>query len=309
VWGPVGIPLILTAGAVLLAAFVVWQRVNTREPLLPLSLFADRTFAAANLANVCIGFAITGMFLPVVIFLQSVLGLSPVQSGLVTLPMSLVSGLIAPVAGRLSDRVPGKYVALVGFAALAVGVGWLALGMRTGMDVVALVPALVVCGVGIGCVFSPLANLATSTVALPRMGAASGIFNTTRQVGSVVGSAAIGVLLQARLTVSVHAAAVTAAGALPAPARPGFLGGMTQAAGSASEAGAGASCPAARQGRVCELATSVFQHGFTDAARATLALPAIVLAVGAVACLVMARKPRRAVADAAPDARPVPEPA
>jgi EmrB/QacA subfamily drug resistance transporter len=317
VWGPVSIPEIIGAGVVLLVAFVIWQRVNTNEPLLPLSLFSHRTFSAANLANVSIGFALTGMFLPVVIFLQSVLGLSPVQSGLVTLPMSLVSGLTAPVAGRLSDRLSGKYVALFGFVALTVGVAWLAVWIHTGVNVWLLVPPLVVSGLGIGFVFSPLANLATGTVEPRQMGAASGVFNTTRQVGGVLGSAAIGVLLQARLTVSMHNAAATVSGQLPAPFRQAFVDGMAKAAGSATSAaaGGGAGCqlppgvPATAAAKVCSLGAQAFDQGFTDAARTTLILPAIVLALGAVACLAIARRPRRPVEDRTPSSRPVPEPA
>jgi EmrB/QacA subfamily drug resistance transporter len=303
VWGPIGVPEIIGIGVLLLVAFVVWQRMNRAEPLLPLSLFGNRTFSSANVANVSIGFALTGLFLPVVIFLQSVLGLSPVQSGLVTLPMSLVSGVTAPFAGRLSDRLSGKYVAMFGFAALAVGVGWLALLIHVDDSAWTLVPALVICGLGIGCVFSPLANLATATVEPPLMGAASGVFNTTRQVGGVLGSAAIGVLLQARLTVSLHNAAVTAANQLPASFRPAFVANMAKAAGSATEAGGGGGCqlppgvPSSVAARVCSLGATTFQHGFTDAARTTLVLPALVLLMGALACIPMARRARRPPVD------------
>jgi EmrB/QacA subfamily drug resistance transporter len=299
VWGPIGIPEIIGIGVVLLVVFVIWQRMNRDEPLLPLSLFGSRTFSAANLANVCIGFSITGMFLPVIIFLQSVLGLSPVESGLVTLPMSLVSGVVAPFAGRLSDRLSGKYVAMFGFAALAIGVAWLAVQIDVGINVWTLIGPLVVAGLGIGCIFSPLANLATSTVAPPLMGAASGVFNTTRQVGGVLGSAAIGVLLQARLTVSLHAAALTAATQLPAGFRADFVNGMAQAASSATAEGGGGGCqlppgvPASAAAQVCRLGATVFDTGFTDAAKVTLILPAAVIALGAVACVAMARRPRR----------------
>ncbi|HEX4723477.1 MAG TPA: DHA2 family efflux MFS transporter permease subunit [Pseudonocardiaceae bacterium] len=299
VWGQIRIPEIIGLGVVLLVAFVVWQRVNRNEPLLPLSLFGRRTFSAANVANVCIGFAITGMFLPVVIYLQSVLGLTPLASGVVTLPMSVVSGMVAPFAGKLSDRLPGKYVALVGFAALAVGVGWLALDTEVGASPWRFVPALAVAGIGIGCVFSPLANLATSAVDPPMMGAASGVFNTTRQVGGVLGSAAIGVLLQARLTVSMHAAAVASAASLPVGYRAQFVDSMAKAASSATSGGGTSGCalppgvPASLANRLCGLGTATFQHGFTDATRTTLILPTAVLVLGALACLAISKRQNR----------------
>jgi EmrB/QacA subfamily drug resistance transporter len=315
VWGPIGVPEIIGIGVLLLIAFVVWQKMNRDEPLLPLSLFGHRTFSSANLANISIGFALTGMFLPVIIFLQSVLGLSPVESGLVTLPMSLVSGVVAPFAGRLSDRLSGKYVAMFGFFALAVGVAWLALQIKVGTSAWELTPALAVAGLGIGCVFSPLANLATATVEPRLMGAASGVFNTTRQVGGVLGSAAIGVLLQARLTVSLHNAAVTASAQLPAAFRPAFISNMAKAAGSATEAGGGGGCqlppgvPSAVAARVCALGATTFQQGFTDAAKATLILPTVVLALGVVACIGIARRPKRPVEDVTSNQEPVHEPA
>jgi EmrB/QacA subfamily drug resistance transporter len=316
VWGPVGIPEIIGLGVLLLVAFVVWQRVNRSEPLLPLKLFAHRNFSAANVANVAIGFSIVGLFLPVIIYLQSVLGLSPVYSGLVTLPMSLASGIVSPFAGRLSDRLSGKYVAMFGFVALAAGVGVLTLQMSVGADAWVFVPAMVLVGIGIGCIFSPLANLATGAVEMPMMGAASGVFNTTRQVGSVLGSAAIGVLLQARLTVSMHAAALTSATQLPASARPAFLDGMTKAAASATSAGGSSTCtappgvPAALADRLCALGATTFQHGFTDAARTTLTLPIAVLVLGALACLALRRRDRVQAVDGTRTPTPavVPEP-
>jgi EmrB/QacA subfamily drug resistance transporter len=305
VWGPVRIPEIIGLGVVLLVVFLVWQRINRDEPLLPLSLFGRRTFAAANVANVCIGFAITGMFLPVIIYLQSVLGLSALASGVVTLPMSLVSGLVAPVAGKLSDRLPGKYVSMFGFLALAGGVAWLAADTVVGASPWRFVPAFALAGIGIGSVFSPLANLAMGAVDPPMMGAASGVFNTTRQVGGVLGSAAIGVLLQARLTVSIQAAAVTSAAGLPAGLRAQFVDSMVRTANSATSGGSASGCGVSD--RVCALATTTFQHGFTDATRATLILPAAVLVLGAAACLAIASRPRPTFDTPGTTAVPVPE--
>jgi MFS family permease len=253
-----------------------------------------------------------GIFLPLTIYFQSVLGLSPLMAGVLTAPMSLVSGIVAPLAGRLSDRISGQYVALTGFLLLAAGIVLIVGQARPSSDPWTLIPALLVAGIGVGCVFSPLANVATSDVPLPMMGAASGVFNTARQVGGVIGSAAIGVLLQARLIVSLHAAAVAAAGTLPAPYRDRFVAGMGQAASSATGFSAGGPAalpgvPATVAGQVNSLAVTVFHQGFTDAARATLLLPAGVLLLGALACLVMVRQARRPAGGAAPPAqRPTP---
>jgi MFS family permease len=293
VWGWVDIGEIIGAGVVLLVAFVLWQRFNRGEPLIPLTLFRNRNFSAANMANVTIGFTMTGLFLPLIIFIQSVLGFSPLMSGLLTAPMSLISGVVAPFAGRLSDRMSGKYVALTGFALLAVGITMIAAQVGPDINAWTLIPAFLVCGFGVGCVFSPLANLATSSVDLRQMGAASGIFNTFRQVGGVLGSAAIGVLLQARLAATLPAAAAAQAQSLPQPYRAPFVARMAGAAGSSSEFGAAtgpalpSSVPANVAERIGQLATTAFHDGFTTAARETLLLPAAVMVLGVLACLAL----------------------
>ncbi len=300
--GPITIPELIGFGVVVLIGFVWWQRRGARvghDPLMPLSLFRHGNFAAANVASLAIGFALTGVFLPLIIYVQSVLGFSPLMSGLLTAPMSLMSGLIAPFAGHLSDRISGKYVSLVGFLATAIGIAIVALRAGPDINPWSLTPGLLIFGFGIGCVFSPLANLATRSVPMPQMGAASGVFNTFRQVGSVLGSAAIGVLLQARLTVSMHDAAVRNAAALPAPYRQPFIAGVDASAASASNGAGGAAAhvtglPAQVAAKLAQLGTAAFHQGFTDAAKATLILPAVVLVIGAVACAFMTtRRPAR----------------
>ncbi|HEX4223699.1 MAG TPA: MFS transporter, partial [Pseudonocardiaceae bacterium] len=295
--GPITIPELIAAGVILLVAFVWWQAIGERrgnDPLMPLGLFHFRNFAAANLANLAIGFALTGMFLPLAIYWQSVLGLSPLMAGLLGAPMSLLSGAVAPFAGKLSDRISGKWVSLIGFAAMATGIGILVAQAGPDSAPWSFTPALLVIGFGVGCVFSPLANLATASVPLPQMGAASGVMNTFRQVGGVLGSAAIGVLLQARLTATMHAAAVSNAATLPPQFRDRFIATVDAQAATAST-GSGAAAHAT--GLPTQLATALaragqdaFREGFTSAARTTLILPIAVLALGVVACLLMSRQ-------------------
>jgi EmrB/QacA subfamily drug resistance transporter len=205
VWGPVNIFEIIGAGVVLITIFLVWQRLNRREPLLPLRIFANRNFSAGTVTATAIGFALTGMFIPVVVYIQDVLGMTPSKAGLLTAPMSLLSGLVAPFVGRLSDKVNAKYLVVFGFLALTAGLSIISVQARATTNPWALVPALLVCGLGIGCVFAPMSNVTMSSVDRTLAGAASGIFNTARQVGGVFGAAAIGVLLQARITANMVA--------------------------------------------------------------------------------------------------------
>ncbi|WP_092657427.1 DHA2 family efflux MFS transporter permease subunit [Actinopolymorpha singaporensis] len=312
--GPVTVPEIIGAGVLLLVAFMVWQRVNRNEPLLPLAVFGHRNFSMSNLANITVGFTMAGMFLPLVIYIQSVLGYSAIMSGLITAPLSFVSGVVAPFAGRMSDRVSGKWIVAGGIATFALGILMLTMLAHFDSTGWALTPAFVVAGLGVGCIFSPLANLATSGLDPRLIGAGSGIFNTSRQVGGVIGSAAIGVLLQARLAVELPAQAAAAAAKLPAAYREQFEHAFARAAAgngdfsSAARAPLPPGIPAAAADQLRRLGASVFDHAFTAAMRTTLLLPVVVLAAGVVACLAM--RPRsyttgrhRATSDADAPAR------
>lgn len=194
--GPVTIAAVIAVGVTLLVAFVIWQRFNASEPLVPLALFEHRNFSVASIGVLCVGFALTGMYLPLTIFVQTVLGLSPLMAGLTTVPSAIGAGIAAPIVGRLSDRIGGKPIVIAGFGLYATGLTLIA--VLTGPDTSpwTLRAVLLVCGLGAGSAFAPLASVATGDVGLPMMGAASGVYNTFRQVGSVVGSAAVGVLLQ-----------------------------------------------------------------------------------------------------------------
>jgi EmrB/QacA subfamily drug resistance transporter len=171
VFGGITVTEIIAAGVILLGAFVFWQARNKNEPLLPLTLFSSRTFSFGNLTNLSIGFALTAMFVPFVIFMQSVRGLSPLEAGLFSAPVSVVSGVTGPFAGRLSDRISGKYIVMFGMAVYAAGMGSLALVATPDVDLLVLVPGLVLCGLGIGCIFSPLASTSISGLQPRLMGA------------------------------------------------------------------------------------------------------------------------------------------
>ncbi|QRP45168.1 DHA2 family efflux MFS transporter permease subunit [Amycolatopsis sp. FDAARGOS 1241] len=295
VFGGITVFEFIGAGVVLLVAFVLWQRFNRREPLVPLAVFANRNFSAGTVTATTVGFTMTGMFLPLIIYIQTVLGLTPTLAGALTAPMSLLSGVIAPFVGRASDRINGKYLVMGGLSLLAVGMGIIALQARPDTSPWALIPALLVCGLGIGCIFSPMSNLTMASVQPQLAGTASGIFNTARQVGGVLGSAAIGVLLQARISASITDEAANAAAQLPEQYRRPFTEGIAKAAASTGEFGSSggpSSMPglpsdiAAQAGR---LATEAVHHGLTDAARATLILPIAVLLLGVLSASLLRR--------------------
>jgi EmrB/QacA subfamily drug resistance transporter len=313
VYGDLNIFEIIGAGLLLLAAFVIWQRFNRNEPLVPLRVFNNRNFSTATVTATAIGFAMTGMFIPLVVYTQNVLGLTPTQAGLLTAPMSLLSGMIAPFVGRLSDRSGAKYLVMIGFLALAAGLGLVVLKAGPDTDPWSLVPALLVAGIGTGFVFAPMSNIAMRSVEPMLAGTASGIFNTSRQVGGVLGSAAIGVLLQARISASMSSEAVDAAKALPQQYQADFIDSLSHAANSANElndrvgAAIPANLPPSVADRIQQLAGQVVHNGLTDATREAMLLPIGVLLIGAVAALLMRRNPAPE-ATQAPEAQAAPTP-
>src|SRR6266852_7474207 len=121
----VTIPEVIGAGAALVVLFLIWERYQA-EPLLPLSLFADRNFAVANWVAAAISFGMLSTFLPITIYLQSVRGFSALLAGLTLAPMSLTSMITAPFAGRAADRIGGKYILLAGISLFTIGIASIA---------------------------------------------------------------------------------------------------------------------------------------------------------------------------------------
>ena len=291
------------ASVVLLAIFLVQQRgKQNSEPLVPFSLFRDRNYTILNWISAAVSIGMIGMFLPLTIYLQSVLGYSALKSGLVMAPMSLVSMVIAPMAGRLSDKIGGKYILMTGLTLYGLGMTWLLLVARPGSGWAAFLAPMFVGGIGTGCVFAPMATEAMRGVE-PRMaGAASGVYNTVRQIGSVVGSAAMGAILQNQLAGALrHEATVRAAG-LPPQARGPFVAGFKDAGSGGIEVGAGqgggaaqhvpANLPKDVAAQISHAARDVFDHGFVTAMKPTMALPIVVVLAAALSCLVMSRHVR-----------------
>ena len=197
IWGMVA------AGLVLMAAFVYWQAVNTDEPLIPLSIFADRNFSLANVGVAVIGFVVTAMIVPAMFYAQVVCGLTPTESALLTAPMAIATGVLAPVVGRIVDRAhPGPVVGF-GFSMLAVSLTWLSIEMAPATPIWRLVLPFVGMGVGMAFIWTPLAATATRDLPPDKAGAGSGVYNAVRQVGSVLGSAGIAAFMSSRIGTEV----------------------------------------------------------------------------------------------------------
>ena len=199
VWSFVSIPLIIGAGVVLLAAFLLVQaRRQDADPLLPFGLFADRSFALMGAANMLVAVGLIGMALPMTIYLQSALGFSPLKAGLTMAPASLMAGVVAPFAGRFADK-GGRYLVVSGFTLYAGGLAVIAVLAGPTSNACDLLPGFLLAGLGTGATMSPMQTIATRNVPPRLAGGASGVLNTMRQTGSALGSAVVLAVLQSQL--------------------------------------------------------------------------------------------------------------
>ncbi len=198
--GIVSVPALIAFGVVFLAVFVEWQNRMRREPLVPLDLFLDRNFCLSNAGIACTSLAITATFLPFTFYAQAARGWSPTQAALLGAPMAIVMLLLSRRVGRLIDTVHPRTITAVGFGTATLSLLWLA---RLVHDIQApvwlLCLPMAVFGLANACMWAPLAATATRNLPLASAGAGSGVYNTVRQVGAVLGSAAIAALIEARL--------------------------------------------------------------------------------------------------------------
>jgi EmrB/QacA subfamily drug resistance transporter len=312
VWGPITIVEVIIAGVVVLAVFAVHQWTQQqREPLVPFQIFRDRNFSVMNFVAAAIAFGMLGLFLPLTIYLQSVLGLSALQAGLTTAPMSLISMFIAPVAGRTADRLGGKWILFAGLSLFSTGMGVLIASSHVGSSRAHLLPGLIVAGVGLGLTFAPLQTIAMRNVQPQMAGAASGMINTTRQLGGVIGAAAVGALLQAQLSTHLRTAAVANAGDLPASYRSQVTealshvsSGSQDIAGGQISAGLPAGIPDQVRAQLSAFFTTVFHEGFVGAMRVTLWLPIAVMGCAALTVLLVRGRGTAEPATEQPEATP-----
>ena len=234
--GPITVWGLIISGIAVLVVFVVWQKLNKGEPLLPLSLFKDRNFSLANIGITTVGFTVTAFTLPLIFYFQIVRGLTPTESALMMVPMALISGGLAPVVGRIIDRVNPKFITASGLVLMSVALFWNALLMHPDTPIWLFLLPSAVLGFANAGIWAPLSTTATRNLPPRQAGAGAGVYNTTRQIGAVLGSAAIAVLIQARLAAELpavpggsgEARPTSFGGALPEALHEGFSTAMGQ---------------------------------------------------------------------------------
>jgi len=193
-WDSTGIVVLLAVAVVGLGGFALIEP-RVREPMVEFSLFRSRTFLGANAVAFIVSFAMLAVFFFIALYMQNMLGYSAVEAGVRFLPSTLMIVLVAPLSGRLADRIGPRPLMVTGLALTSV-----ALFLQTRIDVDTgyglLLPSFVVMGIGIALVMSPMSTAAMNAVAPQKAGVASGILSMNRMVGATFGVAAIGALFQ-----------------------------------------------------------------------------------------------------------------
>ena len=195
-WGSTLIVSLFAASGALLVAFAAIEA-RVREPMLPLGLFKRRAFTGVQLAAFAISGSMFAMFLYISLFLQSQLGHSPLETGLIYLPVTVLAFLVAPIAGSLLSRVQARLMISLGLAAAGGGL-LLMSGLDGGSEWTSLLAGFLLAGAGIGLLNPVIADVAVSVVPKEQSGMAAGINDTFRQLGVAVGIAAWGAIFVGR---------------------------------------------------------------------------------------------------------------
>ena len=219
-WGSAPIVSMLVGAALLLVAFLAVER-RSDHPMFDLALFRRPAFVGASIAAFVLSASMFAMFLYLTLYIQNQLGHSALETGWRFLPTTLLSFFVAPVAGKLAERLGIRWFVGVGLVFVAAGL-LLMTGLTAGDDWTALLVGLALTGIGIGMVNPPLATAAVGVVGPARAGMASGINSTFRQVGIATGIAAWGAVFQSAVDSRADAFARAVGGRMPAGAEGSF---------------------------------------------------------------------------------------
>src|SRR4051795_4989420 len=260
------------AGAVVLFALFLVAELRQERPMFDLTLFRKPTFGGVSLAAFTLSASLFAMFLYITLYLQNILGYSPLQTGVRFIPVTGIGLVLAPLAGRAASRGSPRWFLGVGLALVAAGL-FLMHGVAADSTWTVLLPGLILAGAGVGIANPVLAQVAVGVVPPARSGMASGINNTCRQVGIATGIAGLGAVFQHQ----VQTKAMALLAGPPAARALAHGGGNVQQQLSSGEGGALGGVPAQLRPRIAEAGKQAFASGLNE----ILIIAGVVAAVGA----------------------------
>ncbi|WP_025157056.1 DHA2 family efflux MFS transporter permease subunit [Leifsonia aquatica] len=189
-WDSAEVLISLIGGGVLLVAFVLWES-RTSAPLLPLRLFRDRSFTAANLVGMTFSFGIFGAVFILIQFLQVVQGHTPLEAGVMTMPWTLAPMVVAPLTGLVSSRTGTRLPIVIGLVLLTISMAWIALTLSATVAYAEIWPPFLLAGIGMGLVFAPSSTAVLANMRAADHAKASGTNSTLREIGVALGVAVL----------------------------------------------------------------------------------------------------------------------
>lgn len=197
------IPYLFLLFVVFLILFVYYEtHAKNIFPIVDFKLFRNRNFAVGNFATTILSFSMFGAFFLLPLFLQVVLGFSAIETGKSLLPLAFAVMIAAPVSGRLADKFGAKYIVVIGMCMIALG-GYLLANFHVDTTTRSLILPYIVLGLGMGMSLAPSTTITLLNIPEEEVGGASGVLTTFRQIGSVMGIAILGALLQSYLVANI----------------------------------------------------------------------------------------------------------
>jgi EmrB/QacA subfamily drug resistance transporter len=193
-WGSAEVVALLAGAGIGLAAFVAIE-LRVKAPMVEFRLFSDRNFVGAVVVALIVSFAMLGVFFFLALYMQNILGYSALEAGVRFLPSTLMIVVVAPVAGRLSDRVGPRWLIAGGLAVVAASLFSFS-GIAVDSSYGELLPGFTLLGIGIALTMSPMTSAAMNAVPVEKAGIASGVLSTFRMIGGSLGVAVTGALFQ-----------------------------------------------------------------------------------------------------------------
>jgi EmrB/QacA subfamily drug resistance transporter len=265
-WGSAEIVASLGGAALLLAAFVAIEA-RSAHPMLDLTLFRKPAFNGVSAVAFGLSAGMFALFLYLTIYMQGVLGYSPLETGLRFLPLTVLSFVASPIAGALSHRIPIRVLLGVGLALVGVGLT-LMHGLQPDSGLSSLLPGFIIAGIGIGVANPGIGQAAIAVVPVEKSGMGSGINTTFRQVGIATGVASLGAIFQSRVDAKLTEVL---------PHAPRGLAEVISSGGSTAAAG---TSPPGQRAEIVHAAKVAFVSGFNEILLIGAILSFVVAALG-----------------------------
>jgi EmrB/QacA subfamily drug resistance transporter len=267
-------------------AFVLVE-LRIKSPLIQLRLFRDRSFAVGNFIGLVLMFGLIGVIFLLVLFMQIVLGFSAIKAGLTLLPLPLVIIFVAPVAGRLTDRIGGRWILFAGTFISALGI-FLMSDLSGVSDWTHLILPLAISGLGMGLVMAPVTTVVMASTPIHQSGMGAGILATARQTGTVMGISVLGAILQNQLVNNINKAVADI------PYIPGEIRNqIAQGLSSGNLGGGPSSIPANVPPFVRDQVIALFKDQFAHSLDTAMKVGIIVILLGTLSSLFIAGRVKK----------------